>query len=194
MIAIYEQNLVALELMPMIKPVANTSQVDPQAWEWKTPLWGKVTSLSEIIIGYCVHLVDSELDTTHIRAGTILDQLSGDYRIWRSMLDRRDLRTLYTSLFQEPLWCETHGSDAIEIKFKWEPVEWLGRFTMDLPFFSPFILQEERQQFPNVRTSRRDGECSHRSFPSLEPTGNMRKKRHVFFVCNKGHCANTALC
>jgi len=126
---------------------------------------GKVTSPSEIIIGYCVHLADSELDTTYSRAGTILDQLSVDYRIWRSMLDRRDLRTLYTSLFQEPLWCETHWADAIEssnsngsLLSDWVDLPWIYRFFHRLfcrkrgNSFQMFELPAETVNVPTVRS------------------------------------------
>ena len=59
---------------------------------------------------------------------------------------------------------------------------------MDLPFFSPFILREQRQQYQMCRKlhnvsnvlSRRNGGRFF-EFPSLEPTGNMRKKRTRFF-------------
>lgn len=51
MIAIYEQNLVALELMPMLKPVATLHRLIPKRENEKPRFGGKVTSLSEIIIG-----------------------------------------------------------------------------------------------------------------------------------------------
>ena len=215
----------------------NTSQFDPQAWEWKTPLWGKVTSPSEIIVGtvstwltqsWTLHTdtVDrwSIADKRHpdnygsitkiySRAGTILDQLTIEYDPYREKVELppgstgghdqggknlpwftcgievsyssqsgRGDRMVQLALLNVtnhsaswegtdikhptdrrfstgPSLCELytlhsfksrsdvrHTGDAIEIKFKWEPVEWLG-FTMDLPFFSPFILREERQQF-----------------------------------------------
>lgn len=195
MIAIYEQNLVALELMPMLKPVATLHRLIPKR-ENEKPRWG---GEGDLPLGNHHWVL---CPPGWLRAGHYIQPRWHHPRPVVSWLSNmtinagpsRPANSIHFTLSRAALMWDTLGRCHWVIKFKWEPVEWLGRFTMDLPFFSPFILQEERQQFPNVRTSRRDGECSHRSFPSLEPTGNMRKKRHVFFVCNKGHCTNTALC
>ena len=68
--AMYEQNLVALELMPMLKPVATLHRLIPKR-ENENPALGEGLPLGNHR-GYCVHLADSELDPPHRHSGSLV--------------------------------------------------------------------------------------------------------------------------